>query len=159
MCFINKWTAVLHISSLSRRKIFFAGPFCPHLAELLQLPAQPEGGEEGVLTGERNEGGAWQRFVDVEAWAWVTQAVHVWARHALHTVTAHLRHDGTASDKDTFTSDCSFHHKHLMVSHLVGLRHGHALLHQELDNFIVVGVCSQYNGGDVRCKVRELFVQ
>lgn len=28
--------------------------FCSHLAELLQLPAEPERGEEGVLAGERN---------------------------------------------------------------------------------------------------------
>lgn len=52
-----------------------------------------------------------------------------------------------------------FNYRHLRVSHLVGLWHGHTLLHQELDNFIVVGVCSQDDGGDVRSEVRKLFVQ
>lgn len=38
------------------------------------------------------------------------------------------------------------------------LRHRHTLLHQELDYFIVVGVCSKDNGRDVRGEVRELLV-
>lgn len=46
-----------------------------------------------------------------------------------------------------------------MVTHLVGLRHGHALLDQELDDFIVVGVRGQDDGCDVGGEVRELFVQ
>lgn len=39
------------------------------------------------------------------------------------------------------------------------LWHGHAFLHQKLDNFIVVGVCSEDDGSDVRGEVRELLVQ
>lgn len=46
----------------------------------------------------------------------------------------------------------------LLFTHLMRLRHGHAFLHQQLDNFIVVGVCSQDDGGDVRGEVRELLV-
>lgn len=42
---------------------------------------------------------------------------------------------------------------------LVGLRHGHAFLHQELDNFIVVGVRSEDDGRDVRSEVGELLVE
>lgn len=90
-CLSNSWSCASHFSSVAHR-ILFDGITCPHLAELLQLPAQPEGGEEGVLAGQRNQGGAWQRFVDIEARARVTQAVHVWAGHTLHTVTAHLQH-------------------------------------------------------------------
>lgn len=40
----------------------------------------------------------------------------------------------------------------------MGLRHRHTFLHQELDNFIVVGVCSKDNRCDVRGEVRELLV-
>lgn len=44
-------------------------------------------------------------------------------------------------------------------THLVGLRHGHAFLHQELDNFIVVGVRGEDDGRDVRGEIRELLVE
>lgn len=47
----------------------------------------------------------------------------------------------------------------LQRSHLVGLRHGHALLHQQLDNLIVVGVSGQDDGRDVGSEVGELLVQ
>lgn len=44
-------------------------------------------------------------------------------------------------------------------THLVGLRHGHAFLHQELDNFIVVGVRGEDDGRDIGGEVRELLVE
>lgn len=47
----------------------------------------------------------------------------------------------------------------MRFTHLMGLRHGDTLLHQELDNFIVVGVSSQNDGSDVRGEVGELLVQ
>lgn len=42
---------------------------------------------------------------------------------------------------------------------LMWLRHRHSFLHQQLDDFIVVGVSSQDDGSDVRGEVRELLVQ
>lgn len=44
-------------------------------------------------------------------------------------------------------------------THLMWLWHRHTFLHQKLDNFIVVGVCSKNDGSDVRGEVRELLVQ
>lgn len=44
-------------------------------------------------------------------------------------------------------------------THLMGLRHGHAFLHQEFDNFIVVGVRGEDDGRDVRGEVGELLVE
>ena len=45
------------------------------------------------------------------------------------------------------------------VAHLVRLWHGHALLHQQLDDLVVVGVGRQDDGRDVRGEVGELLVQ
>lgn len=102
-----------------------------HRAELLQLPAELEGREEGVLAGEGDERGAGQGLVDVEAGARVPQAVHVRVGHALHAVAAHG----------------------------VRLGYGDASLQEQFDDFVVVGVCGQDDGGDVRGEVGELFVQ
>lgn len=53
----------------------------------------------------------------------------------------------------------SLYNEHVNLTHLMRLWHRHAFLHQELDNFIVVGVCSEDNRCDVRGEVRELLVQ
>ena len=45
------------------------------------------------------------------------------------------------------------------MAHLVRLGHGHALLHQQLDDLVVVGVSGQNDWSDVRSEVRELLVQ
>lgn len=102
-----------------------------HLAQLLQLPAQLKGCEEGVLTGQRDEGGAGQGLVDVESGAGVAQAVHVGAGHALHAVAADLMRSG----------------------------HGDPFLNQEFDDLVVICVGCQNDGGDVRSEFRELLVQ
>lgn len=102
-----------------------------HRAELLQLPAELEGREEGVLAGEGDERRAGQGLVDVEAGARVAQAVHVRVGHALHAV----------------------------ATHGVRLRYGDAPLEEQLDDLVVVGVGGQHDGGDVRGEVGELFVQ
>lgn len=96
-----------------------------HSAELLELPAELKGGEEGILAGEGDERRAGQGLVDVEAGARVAQAVDVRAGHALHTVAAH------------------------------GMRlgYGDAALQQQLDHLVVVGVGCEDDGGDVRGEV------
>ena len=101
-----------------------------HLAQLLELPAQAEGGEDGVLAGERDERRRGQRLVDVEAGARVAQAVHLRAGHALHAVAADL----------------------------VRPRHRHLALHQQLDDLVVVGVRRQHDGRDVWRELGELRV-
>lgn len=105
--------------------------FVLHRAELLQLPAELEGREEGILAGEGDERRAGQGLVDVEAGARVTQAVHVRVGHALHAV----------------------------ATHGVRLGYGDASLKEQFDDLVVVRVGGQDDGGDVRGEVGELFVQ
>lgn len=102
-----------------------------HRAELLQLPAELEGREEGILAGQGDERRAGQGLVDVETRARVTQAVHVRVGHALHAV----------------------------ATHGVRLGYGDASLKEQLDDLVVVSVGSQDDGGDVWGEVGELFVQ
>lgn len=47
----------------------------PYLTEFFELPAQSEGGEDGVFTGKCNEGRRGQSLVDVESRAWMSKAV------------------------------------------------------------------------------------
>ena len=47
------------------------------LAEFFQLPAQSEGGEDGVFTGQGDQRGGCQRLVDVQTRPGVPQAVHL----------------------------------------------------------------------------------
>lgn len=101
-----------------------------HLTELLQLPAQPERREDGVLAGQGDEGRAGQGLVDVQPRARVPQTVHLRAGHALHAVAADLVRPGD----------------------------GDLALDQELDDLVVVGVSRQHDGRDVRSELRELRV-
>ncbi len=105
--------------------------FILHLTELLELPAELEGRQEGVFAGEGDERGTGQGTVNVETGSGMSQAVHVWARHAFHAVAAHL----------------------------VRLGYGHTLLNQHLNDLIVVGMSGQDDRRYVRGKIGELFIQ
>ena len=53
--------------ALARQLLVLRLELVLHLAQLLQLPAELEGGEEGVLAGQGDERGRRQGLVDVEA--------------------------------------------------------------------------------------------
>ena len=58
-----------------------------HVCELLQLVAEPEGGQYGVITGQRHVGRAGQRPVRVQPRPGVLHRVKVPLVAALHTLT------------------------------------------------------------------------
>ena len=88
----------------------------------LEFAAQLERGQDGVLAGQRDQGGAGQGLVGVDARPAVAQAVVAHAAHAVGAVAAHV----------------------------VGFGDPVAPVQEDLDDLVVVPVARQDDRGDVR---------